>query len=219
VRNHEHARRVGASAFMAEIRRLSASAGVIVLADGWLSTAAISKGRCIQTPADLKGRKVYALGEGLGAVLKASGATLTDISDHDVSTAFQSGADAMVTSPVTALRVADQARCITIPGDYSIAFTYLPMLASKKNFEKLNRNQQNALLKVAKQAEQSLADGNKELDAYLVRMLGTSGAQLVPLSQTDYESWVAAAHATAYKQFAAKVPGGQRLIEEALAVK
>jgi hypothetical protein len=54
-----------------------------------------------------------------------------------------------------------------------------------------------------------VADGNKELDAYLVRMLGTSGAQLIPLSQTDYESWVAAARATAYNAFATEVPGGE----------
>jgi TRAP-type transport system periplasmic protein len=61
--------------------------------------------------------------------------------------------------------------------------------------------------------------GYKDLDDYLVRMLGASGVQTITLSEADHGAWVRLARTTVYKDFAAKVPDGKQLIDEALAVK
>jgi TRAP-type C4-dicarboxylate transport system substrate-binding protein len=140
-------------------------------------------------------------------------------SDGDIPGTFKSSADAAITSPVIAFRVAELAKCVTIPGDYSLGFGYLPLLASRKGFERLNRTQQSVLLKVAKEAERSLADGYRGLDDYLVRMLGTSGVQTVTLSKADYDAWIKLAQASAYRDFAATVPGGNQLLDDAVAGK
>jgi len=219
VPNYEHARRLGGSAFMAQIKRVAATAGVVVLADIWMSTSIISKKGCIRRPEDVRGLRVYTLGEGFEVMLRAAGATLVEAPDADIPAAFKSSADVAVTSPVLGLRVAELAKCVTIPGDYSLGLGYLPLLASKKGFERLNRTQQSVLLKVAKEAESSLADGYRNLDEYLVRMLGTSGVQTVTLSKADYDAWIKLAQASAYRDFAATVPGGKQLLDDAVAGK
>jgi TRAP-type transport system periplasmic protein len=215
VRSHEHARRVAASPFMTQIKRMAAAAGVIVLADTWVSMSAISKKGCVRRPDDVKGLKIYALGASFEAVLQAAGATLVD-STEDFSTILRSSADAMVISPISALRVTELARCVTISGDYTLGFTYLPWLISRKSFERLNKDQQNALLKAG---ERVGIEGNKDVDDYLVRMLPASGVQTITLSEADHGAWVRLARSTVYKDFAAKVPDGKQLIDEALAVK
>ncbi len=215
VRSHEHARRVAASPFMTQIKRTAAAAGVIVLADSWISMSVISKKGCVRRPDDVKGLKIYALGASFEAVLQAAGATLVD-STEDFSTILRSSADAMVVSPISALPVTELARCVTISGDYTLGFTYLPWLISRKSFERLNKDQQNALLKAG---ESVGTEGNKDVDDYLVRMLAASGVQTITLSEADHGAWVRLARTTVYKDFAAKVPEGKQLIDEALAVK
>jgi TRAP-type transport system periplasmic protein len=215
VRSHEQARRVSGSPFMTQIKRMAAAAGVIVLGDSWTSISVISKKGCVRRPDDVKGLKIYALGASFEVVLQAAGAILID-STEDFSTIFRSSADAMVVSPVSALQVAELARCVTIAGDYTLGFSYLPWLISKKTVGRLNRDQQDALLKVG---ERMSAEGYKDVDDYLTRMLGASGVQTITLSEADHEAWVRLARATVYRGFAAKVPEGKQLIDEALAVK
>ncbi|MET0481411.1 MAG: TRAP transporter substrate-binding protein DctP [Aestuariivirgaceae bacterium] len=215
VRSHEHARRVAASPFMTQIKRMAAAAGVIVLADSWTSMSIIAKKGCVRRPEDVKGLKVYTLGSSFEAVLQAAGATIVDF-DLDTATTFKSSADAMVDSSIAALQVTELARCVTISGDYTLGFTYLPWLISKKSFERLNKDQQNALLK---SGERVGIEGNKDVDDYLVRMLPASGVQTITLSEADHGAWVRLARTTVYKDFAAKVPDGKQLIDEALAVK
>ena len=44
-------------------------------------------------------------------------------------------------------------------------------------------------------------------------------AKVVSLSDADYQAWIEVAKKTSYAQFAKDVPNGQKLIDEALAVK
>jgi hypothetical protein len=39
------------------------------------------------------------------------------------------------------------------------------------------------------------------------------------MTKADFDAWLAIAKKTSYKNFADKVPGGQKLIDQALAVK
>jgi TRAP-type transport system periplasmic protein len=221
IRNREHAGRVNASAFMAQIKRLAAGAGVIVLSDAWQSLAVFSKKTCIRAPEDVKGLKIstYAAGDGFTSLLKAAGAASVDIVQGEVTAALRSGADALVASPVTGRGKIELASCATVPGEYTLGFGYLPLLGSKVTFGRLNANQQNVVLKVAKALETANADGLKQMDDYIVAMLGTSGMQTVALSQGNYEAWLKVAQASTYREFASDVPDGGQLLDAALAVK
>ncbi len=221
IRNREHAGRVGASTFMAQIRRLAANAGAVVLSDAWQSIAVFSKKNCIRIPADVKGLKIltYAVGDSFAPLLMAAGAASVDVVEGEVTAALKSGADALIASPVASRRSIELANCATVPGEYTLGFGYLPLLGSKATFGRLNANQQNVVLKVAKDLESYNADGLKQMDDYIIGMLGTSGVQTVVLGASEYEAWLKAAQGSTYKEFAAAVPDGKQLLEAALAVK
>jgi TRAP-type C4-dicarboxylate transport system substrate-binding protein len=221
VRNREHADRVNASAFLAQIKRLSADAGVLVLADAWQSVAVFSRKGCIRKPGDVKGLKIVIYGTGNGAepMLRTAGAAAVEPMEGDLANVFKSGADALVSSMVAARSMAEPARCVTVPGEYTLGFDYVPLLGSKKTFGRLSASQQSVLLRATKAMQQAQADGLKQLDDYLSGMLTTSGVQTVALSEADYAAWLKVAQASAYQEFAATVPGGKELLDEALAVK
>ena len=46
-----------------------------------------------------------------------------------------------------------------------------------------------------------------------------NGVEVVTMKPEEYDAWIAVAKESSYKQFAEEVPGGQKLIDEALAVK
>jgi TRAP-type C4-dicarboxylate transport system substrate-binding protein len=220
VRNREHAARVNASAFMAQIKRIAAEAGVLVLADAWQSTAVFSKKGCIRHPGGVKGLKIVIFGSGgVEPMLLAAGAGSVDLVSGDVADALKSGADALVANLVAARGMAETGTCVTVPGEYTLGFSYVPLLASKKTFGRLGVGQQNAVLKAAKALDRLQADGMKQIDEYFAGMLTASGVQTVALSAAEYDAWLKIAQASAYKEFATNVQGGKELIDEALAVK
>jgi TRAP-type C4-dicarboxylate transport system substrate-binding protein len=169
----------------------------------------------------VKGLKIIIFGTGYGAepMLRAAGAASVEPMEGDVANVFKSGADALVSSMVAARNMAEPARCVTVPGEYTLGFDYVPLLGSKKTFGRLSTNQQGVLLRATKAMQQAQADGLKQLDDYLAGMLTTSGVQTVALTEADYGAWLKIAQGSAYKEFATTVPGGKELIEEALAVK
>jgi TRAP-type C4-dicarboxylate transport system substrate-binding protein len=62
VKDHEHAKRLNASPFMTEIRRIIAEQGVMVLADAWIAGGFVSTKNCIRRPDDIKGQVTRAAG-------------------------------------------------------------------------------------------------------------------------------------------------------------
>lgn len=55
VKNHEHARRLNGSPFMADIKKIINDAGVVVISDAWLAGGFASKKACILDPKDIQG--------------------------------------------------------------------------------------------------------------------------------------------------------------------
>jgi TRAP-type C4-dicarboxylate transport system substrate-binding protein len=219
VRSPERGRRLNNSAFMGQIKRKAVERGVIILGGNWISVAVTSKKGCIRRPEDAKGRNIFPGSANFGLMWQSAGAALVEQPDFSGANAFRLNADAIETTLVEALQVADLAKCTILAGEHGLGFMYNAMLASKATFDRLNRNQQNELLKVAAEAETELSDGYKKLDDYLVRMLGTAGVETVSLSEAEYEAWLQVARASSHKEFAVKVPDGRQLIESALAVK
>src|SRR5712671_1294319 len=222
VRSHERAQRVNTSAFMKDIKAQIDKAGVVVLADAWLAGAIASKRGCIRKPDDIKGLKVRSAGPTFAAMWQAAGASIVSIPSNEVYNALQTGvADATDTSSgsFVSFRIYEQVKCLTAPGDHALWFMYEPVLMSKRSFNRLNKEQQDALTNAGKKSEEYFNKATRGLDDEMVATFKKNNVEVVTLTPAEYDAWVKIAQDSSYKQFAAEVPDGKKLIDEALAVK
>jgi TRAP-type C4-dicarboxylate transport system substrate-binding protein len=116
-------------------------------------------------------------------------------------------------------RIYEQVKCITAPGDNALWFMYEPVLMSKRSFNKLNKQQQDVLLKAGKKSEEYFNTESKKLDQEMVETFKKNNVEVVTLTPEEYDAWIKIAEASSYKQFASEVSDGKKLIDAALAVK
>ena len=222
VRNHDRAAKLNNSPFMKDIKAQINKAGVVVLADAWLAGAVASKKGCIRKPDDIKGLKIRSAGPTFAQMWQAAGASIVSIPSNEVYNALQTGvADATDTSAgsFVSFRIYEQVKCITAPGDNALWFMYEPVLMSKKSFDKLNKKQQDALLKAGKKSEEYFQKASRGLDEKLVKVFKEHNVEVVNMTPDEYNAWLDVAKKSSYAEFAKSVPDGQKLIDEALAVK
>jgi TRAP-type C4-dicarboxylate transport system substrate-binding protein len=153
---------------------------------------------------------------------QAAGASIVSIPSNEVYNALQTGvADATDTSAgsFVSFRIYEQVKCITAPGDNALWFMYEPVLMSKKSFDKLNKAQQDALMKAGKKSEEYFQKASKGLDDKLVKVFKDHNVEVVNMTPEEYNAWLGVAQKSSYAEFAKAVPDGKKLIDEALAVK
>jgi TRAP-type C4-dicarboxylate transport system substrate-binding protein len=222
VRNHERAARLNGSDFMKEIKAKIDKAGAVVLADAWLAGAVASKRGCIRKPEDIKGLKIRSAGPTFAAMWQQAGASIVNIPSNEVYNALQTGvAEATDTSTgsFVSFRIYEQVKCITAPGDNALWFMYEPVLMSKRSFNRLNKQQQEVLLKAGKKSEEYFNQESKKLDEQMVDAFKKNNVEVATLTPEEYEAWIKIAQQSSYKQFASEVSDGKKLIDAALAVK
>lgn len=222
VRNHEHAARINNSEFMKEIKGIMVKGGVTPVADAWLAGAFGSKENCILNPEDAKGLKVRSAGSTFAKMWAGAGASIVSIPSSEVYSALQQGvAQATDTSSgsFVGFRLYEQLKCLTAPGNETLWFMYEPVLISNKALAKLNPAQKDALMAAAKKAEAYFNAESKKADEEMIAVFKKNNVKVVNMTTKQADAWRAIAKETSYKEFAEKVPGGQALIEKALAVK
>jgi TRAP-type C4-dicarboxylate transport system substrate-binding protein len=222
VRNHQHAAKLNASPFMTDIKAKIDGAGVIVLADAWLAGAIASKRGCIRKPDDIKGLKVRSAGPTFAAMWQAAGASIVNITSNEVYNALQTGvADATDTSSgsFVSFRLYEQVKCLTAPGDNALWFMYEPVLMSKRNFNRLNKQQQEALIAAGKKSESYFTEQAPKLHQEMVEVFQKNKVEVISMSAAEYDAWINVAQGSSYKEFASEVPDGKKLIDLALSVK
>ncbi|HZR77018.1 TRAP transporter substrate-binding protein DctP [Bradyrhizobium sp.] len=222
IRSQDRAKRINASPFMKDVRAEIEQHGVIVLSDAWFAGGVAGKDNCIVKPDDLKGKKIRAAGPTFAAMWEAAGASIINPPSNEIYNAFQSGvANATDTSLGTfaSMRLYEVAKCLTAPGNNALWFMYEPVLMSKKNFEKLNKQQQDAIIKAGKDAQAFYEGKADAVNEEALKAFRDHKAQVVTLSDADYSAWLELAKKSSYAKFAKDVPNGQKLIDEALAVK
>src|SRR3989440_5454957 len=222
VKSHERAQRLNDSPFMKDIKAQIDKAGVVVLADAWLAGAIASKKACVRTPADIKGVKIRSAGPTFAAMWQAAGASIVSIPSNEVYNALQTGvAEATDTSSgsFVSFRIYEQVKCLTAPGENALWFMYEPVLMSKKSFDKLDKKQQDVLIKAGKKAQDYFAKEAKGLDDEMVKLFKDHKVEVVTLTPAEYDQWLKVARQSSYAEFAKEVPDGQQLIDAALSVK
>ena len=222
IRSQDRAKRVNGSPFMTDVRAEIVDNGVIVLSDAWFAGGMAAKGHCIVKPDDLKGMKFRAAGPTFAAMWEAAGASIVSPPSNEIYNAFQTG---VVNATDTSLGTFDSTRlyevtdCLTAPGNNALWFMYEPVLMSKKSFDKLNKAQQDALIKAGKDAQAYFEGKADAVNQEAIKDFEDHKVKVVTLGDADYGTWLDLAKKTSYAKFAKDVPNGQKLIDEALAVK
>jgi TRAP-type C4-dicarboxylate transport system substrate-binding protein len=222
VKNHDHAKRLNDSPYMTDIKAIIDEAGIMVLSDAWLAGGFAAKGGCVLEPADVQGKVMRAAGPAFEQMLAAAGASLNSMPSSEIYTGLQTGVlDAANTSSgsFVSYRLYEQVDCLTPPGDFALWFMYEPILMSKASFEALTPEQQQALLDAGQKAEDYFFEAAKGLDGEMVETFEKAGVQVSAMNQDQFNAWLELAKGSSYKIFAEEVPGGDELIEKALAVE
>lgn len=222
VGNFDRATRLNDSEFMTDIKKVIEDAGAIVISDAWLSGAFASKKSCITSPETIKGQVIRAAGPAFEEMLVAAGASISSMPSSEIYTGMQTGVlDAANTSSASfvSYRLFEHAKCLTAPGENALWFMYEPVLVSKKVFDGLTPEQQKAILAAGEKAEIFFNEEVRKGDQVMIDAYKKAGVEVVEMSKEDYDAWLAVAKESSYKNFAAKVPDGDKLIEKALAVK
>lgn len=222
VRNHDRALRLNTSPFMDDIKKIIDDAGVVVIADAWLAGAFASKKACITNPESMKGQVTRAAGPAFEQMLVGAGGSIASMPSSEIYTGLQTGVlDAANTSSgsFVSYRLYEQVTCLTKPGANALWFMYEPILMSQQSWDKLNEEQQKALMDAGQKAEDYFFEEAKKLDTTLVDTFKESGTEVVEMSKEDFDAWLEVAKASAYKEFSDNVEGGKDLIDKALAVE
>ena len=222
VKNHDHAKRLNDSPFMDDIKSIIDEAGVVVLSDAWLAGGFASKKNCILGPETIKAQVFRAAGKAFNQMLAGAGASIQSMPSSEIYTALQTGVlDGANTSSgsFVSYRIFEQVTCLTAPGDSALWFMYEPILMSKKSFEGLTPEQQEAVMAAGQVAEDFFFDAAKGLDDKLVEIYKEAGVEVVTMTAEQAAAWRTIADETSYKAFADSVPGGRELIDKALAVE
>lgn len=218
----DRAERLNNSEFMQDIKKVIEDAGVIVIADAWLSGAFASTKGCITSPDTVEGQVIRAAGPAFEEMLAGAGASITSMPSSEIYTGMQTGVlDATNTSSASfvSYRLYEQVECLTAPGENALWFMYEPILMSKQVFDGLTEEQQQAILAAADKAEAYFSEEIKKGDQLMIDTFKKAGVEVVEMSKADYDAWLEVAKETSYKNFAEKVESGEELIRKALSVE
>ncbi len=222
IRSQDRAKRNHDSQFMKDVRAEIEKNGVIVLSDAWFAGGMASKEGCIKKPDDLKGAKFRAAGPTFAAMWQAAGASIVSPPSNEIYNAFQTG---VVSATDTSLgtfastRLYEVTKCLTAPGNNALWFMYEPVLMSKKNFDKLNKQQQAAIIKAGTDAQAYYEKKAEDVNQEAIKAFKDHKVEVTTLNDAEYQAWIDLAKKSSYATFAKDVPNGQKLIDEALAVK
>ncbi len=222
VGNHERAQRLNDSPFMDTIKASVEKAGAIVLADAWLAGGFVSSTECITTPDSAKGQILRAAGPAFEEMLVGAGASISSMPSSEIYTGMQTnvltGANASSGSLVS-YRIYEVSKCLTAPGENALWFMYEPILMSKKTWDELTPEQQDAIMAAGQKAEDYFFEEAKMIDQKMIDTFKENGVEIAEMSGDDYQAWLEIAKKSSYANFEKDVPGGKELIEKALAVE
>ncbi len=222
VKNHDHAARLNESPFMDAIEEKMAEDDVMVLVHGYLAGGFAGTEECITAPEDVEGKQMRAAGKAFEQMLAGAGASIASMASSEIYNAMQTGVlDAANTSSSSfvSYRIYEQVACYTPPGDYALWFMYQPLLMNKSTFESLDDDQQQALLDAAAKAQDYYLEQAKKEDAESRRVFQEAGVEIADMTEEEFRAWQDLAKETSYKAFTEETPGGQELLDKALAVE
>ena len=155
-------------------------------------------------------------------MLAAAGASITSMASSEIYPALQSGvltAANTSSSSFVSYRIYEQVKCYTPAGDVALWFMYQPLLMNKSAYDALDDKQKEALDAAAAKAEAYYLEEAKKQDAASVEVFEKAGVEIKNMTPEEFTAWREVAKRSSYKNFVDNVPGGQALLDKALAAE
>lgn len=193
-----------------------AEKGVIIVSWIWQAGGLASRATPVVNPADAKGLKIRGGSREMDMVFQAAGATTLNTPSNELYAAMQTGAcDACTTSSTSLIsfRLEEISKSLTTGRGKSYWFMLEPLVMSKQIFDKLAKNQQDAIMAIGAEMEafatkEAMADDQKVADVYAKK-----GAKVFDMDEAIVEKWRAIARDTAWKDYAKRSTLAAELIK------
>ena len=152
----------------------------------------LSKGGALETPADIKDKKVRVFGRTLGKFIETLGGAPTLISGSEQYIAYQRGTvDAGMTgvSGVKSRKLWEVMDTVTVTNHADIEFI---VVVNEKFWQSLPKDQQAIISKAARNAEAHVRDEMANIEAGAYAEAKQNGMKVVEISDAQVEAWRAA---------------------------
>jgi TRAP-type C4-dicarboxylate transport system substrate-binding protein len=205
-----------------ELNRLVEEKGAKILTWVWQAGGIASKDRPIISPDDVKGLKFRGGSKEMDMMLKAAGASVTNLPSSEIYSAMQSGVlDAALTSSTSLIsfRLHENAKHVTTAREKTFWFMFEPLMMSKASFDKLTPEQQKIVLEVGASLEKFGLEAARADDQKLAEVYTKAGDAVHNMNEAAFDKWREIAKASAWKDFEEKVRNGKQLLDMAVAVK
>jgi TRAP-type C4-dicarboxylate transport system substrate-binding protein len=205
-----------------ELTKILADKGVVMVSWIWQAGGMASRGKPIVEPEDAKGMKVRGGSREMDLILKEAGAAVVTLPSNEIYAGMQTGAmDGALTSSTSLIsfRLEEVSKSLTTGRGKSYWFMLEPLMMSKASFDRLNKDQQAAILAVGAEMEQFALKEAKEDDEEVAKVFAKAGAKAVDLGDATVKRWQDIARRTAWKDFAAKNANTAKLLQLAEQVK
>ena len=195
--------------------------GVELITPIWQAGGVASRDKPILLPADVKGLKVRGAGKMIELMLQAAGASISTFPSTETYNAMRSGVvDALWTSSASLMsfRLQEVAKDVTTARKKTFWYMFEPFLMSKDSYGKLTPAQQQIVMKVGRSLQSFALSACQADDAKVAAVFGKAGDHVYDMDEQQFGEWKKLARESAWKDFAAQVKDGQKLLDMAQAV-
>ncbi len=195
--------------------------GAMLITPIWQAGGVASRDKPILVPADLKGLKTRGAGKMIELMLQAAGGSISTFPSTETYNAMRSGVvDALWTSSASLMsfRLQEVAKDVTTARKWTFWYMFEPFLMSKDTYDKLTPAQQQIVAKVGRSLQSFALSACKSDDAKVAVVFGKAGDHVYDMDKQQFEEWKKLAEQSAWKDFAAQVKDGQKLLDMAQAV-
>lgn len=190
--------------------------GVVIVSWIWQAGGVASRSTPLVNPEDARGMKVRGGSKEMDMILKAAGASVLSLPSNEIYAAMQTGAaDAAMTSSTSLIsfRLEEVSKHLTTGRGKAYWFMLEPLLMAKSAFDRLPKDQQQAIMQVGAEMEKFGTEQARIDDRQVADIYAKAGAKVYDLDDKAVKKWQALARDTAWKDFAAKSPSCARFLQ------
>lgn len=199
-----------------ELNKLLLDKGIVIVSWIWQAGGVASRTKAVVDPDDVKGMKIRGGSREVDLVLKAAGAAVVSLPSNEIYAAMQTGAmEAAMTSSTSLIsfRLEEVSKFLTSGRGQSYWYMFEPLMMSKVIFDKLTKEQQNAIMTVGAELEAFAIKAAKQDDIAVATVYEKKGAKVVDLNAATVKKWQTIARTTAWKDYADKNENCAKLLK------
>ena len=199
-----------------ELTRILNDQGLVIVSWIWQAGGVASRGKPILHPEDVAGLKVRGGSHEMDRLLQDAGATVVTMPSNEIQAAMRAGTlDAALTSSTSLIsfRLQESSRALTTARGGAYWFMFEPLIMSRTVFDRLNKQQQAAVMAVGADLEAFALRAARADDAAVASVYQKTGARVVDMNTEALRKWQAVARTNAWREFGERSANCAKLLE------